>query len=332
MKKNKTLLLIAVFAALAILFPMTPISNNYLLHVGVIIFIHIIYGLSWNLLGGYTGQISFGHAMFLGMGAYTTMILMTRSGVNPLIAVVIGAVFAVFLAIPVGLVLFKLRGPYFALGTLAIAEIVRLIATNWSSVTQGGVGILLLNIPEINLGFASVQLGTKVSIYYFALLFTVITIYVMSYIPNKKAGYYFMSIRADEDASLALGIDTRLYKIYALVISAFFTGISGGILAILIGIIEPETVINVHLSSEMIFVAVIGGIGTIMGPIIGSFLLVVLTEILKDIIGTAYLVIYGFLLMLVILYMPDGIYGFSTKMIKKYITGRGDSGERKEVS
>lgn len=316
MGKKWNILLIAMFIVLAFLFPQLPIANNYILHVGIIIFLHIIFGLSWNLLGGYTGQISFGHAMFLGMGAYTTMIMVTKQGINPLFAVLIGALFALLLSIPVGTVLFKLRGPYFALGTLATAEIIRLVATNWSSLTGGGAGILLLNIPPISLGFTDIQLGTKESLYYFSLLFTIITIAVMHFIMQRKEGYYFMSIREDEDASLAMGIDTKLYKTFALSISAFFTGISGGILALVVGIIEPETVFSVHLSAEMIFVAVIGGIGTIIGPIIGSFILVILTEFLKDWIGTAYLVIYGLLLMLVILYMPEGIYGWMKKRLK----------------
>ncbi|MDQ0338142.1 branched-chain amino acid transport system permease protein [Caldalkalibacillus uzonensis] len=310
MRNKGIILLIIIALAFALVFPQFPFVNNYLLHVSIVIFLHIIFGLSWNLLGGYTGQISFGHAMFLGMGAYTTMILVTQYEINPLTAILLGAVFAVFLALPVGLVLFKLRGPYFALGTLATAEIIRLVALNWSSLTGGGVGILLLNIPPINVGFMEFQLGSKESFYYFTLLFTIITIIVMYWLLRRKEGYYFLSIREDEDASLALGIDTRLYKTYALLISAFFTGISGGIMALVVGIIEPQTVFAVHLSAEMIFVAVIGGIGTIMGPIIGSFILVILTEILYDWVGTAYLILYGLLLMLVILYMPEGVYGW----------------------
>lgn len=316
-------ILFIIGLAFLFLFPQLPIANNYLLHVGIIIFLNIIFGLSWNLLGGYTGQISFGHAMFLGMGAYTTMILVSKQGMNPLFAVVLGALFALLLSIPVGAILFKLRGPYFALGTLATAEIIRLIATNWSSLTGGGSGLLLLNIPPIPLGFINIQLGTKLSLYYFALMFTILTLIVMYFIINRKEGYFFMSIREDEDASLAMGIDTKRYKILALSISAFFSGIAGGILALVVGIIEPETVFAVHLSAEMIFVAVIGGIGTIMGPIIGAFILVILTELLKDWIGTAYLVIYGLLLMLVILYMPEGIYGW---LRKRLVRLRGEAG------
>lgn len=316
-------ILFIIGLAFLFLFPQLPIANNYLLHVGIIIFLNIIFGLSWNLLGGYTGQISFGHAMFLGMGAYTTMILVSKHGMNPLFAVVLGALFALLLSIPVGAILFKLRGPYFALGTLATAEIIRLIATNWSSLTGGGSGLLLLNIPPIPLGFINIQLGTKLSLYYFALMFTILTLIVMYFIINRKEGYFFMSIREDEDASLAMGIDTKRYKILALSISAFFSGIAGGILALVVGIIEPETVFAVHLSAEMIFVAVIGGIGTIMGPIIGAFILVILTELLKDWIGTAYLVIYGLLLMLVILYMPEGIYGW---LRKRLVRLRGEAG------
>lgn len=301
--------------SLAIVFPMLPFTNNYLLHVGVVIFIQIIFGLSWNLLGGYTGQVSFGHAMFLGVGAYTAMILVNEQGMNPVVAIMVGAVFAVLLAIPVGLILFKLRGPYFALGTLATAEIIRLVSTNWSEITGGGSGILLMNIPPIPLGFIDFQLGSKVSFYYFSLFFAIITIAVMSILMKRKTGYFFMSIREDEDASLALGINTTLYKTYALVISAFFTGIAGGLLALVVGIIEPDSVFALHLSAEMIFVVVIGGIGTIMGPIIGSFLLIILSEILYDWMGTAYLIIYGFLLMLVIIYMPEGIYGWFKKRL-----------------
>lgn len=314
--KVRNTIIIAVLILLAIIFPLTPMANNFFLQIGILISVHIIFGLSWNLLGGYTGQISFGHAMFYGIGAYTSMILM-NDGVNPITSVLTGAVFAVILAVPVGMILFKLRGPFFALGTLATAEIIRLIATNWTSLTGGGAGLLLMGNTSIPLGFTTLELTSRSALYYVALVFALLTILAMYLLINSRAGYYFISIRENEDASLALGINTKIYKVYALACSAFFTGIAGGIMTIAVGIIEPHPIFNVHLSAEMIFTAIIGGIGTIIGPIVGAFTLVILTELLREWIGTAYLMIYGLLLMLVILYMPEGIYGWLKKRFSK---------------
>lgn len=306
---SRNLAIMLLIFILAAFFPASPWANTFLLQLGILVFIHIVFGQAWNLLGGFMGQISFGHAMFFGLGAYAVAIGVTRWSTNPYLALLAGGLLAVVMAIALGFLLFQLRGPYFSLGTLAFAEIIRLIATNWKNLTRGGEGILILNIPEVHLAGFNLSLGSKQSLYFLSLTCAVLMMSVAYWLYRSRYGYFMRAIKANEDAAMAIGLNTRSYKVFALAISAFFTALAGGIMAMVMGIVEPDHVFSVRFSVEMIFTAVIGGLGTVAGPAVGAVVLVVLTELLKEYVGTSYLMIYGLLLMLVILYLPGGIYG-----------------------
>lgn len=315
--------------AVVMAFPFTPVSNPFFLQIGIIIFIHVLMGQAWNLFSGYTGYISFGHAMFFGLGAFATMILVVDYGFDPYVSLWCGAGLAFLFALPLSVVLFRLHGPYFALGTLAFAEIVRLAAINWKSLTHGGEGILLISVPPTVIGGLDVSLGSKMSYFYLSFGLACLATALMAALTRSKMGYFLMAIRENEEAVAALGIHPFRHKLLAFSLSASLAGLAGGLMAMVIGIAEPGHLFSVHFSSEMIFMTVVGGIGTVLGPVVGALVLVLLSELLKEYVGTSYLMVYGLILMLVILYMPEGMYGYLRRKWREWRwtqKGRGDAG------
>src|SRR4030042_1836074 len=192
------------------------VNHDYYQHLMILVLIWVVIGSSWNLLAGYTGQVSFGHCIFFGTGAYTAGILVSKAGVSAWWGMAFGGIVAMIFALFVGWVCFRLRGPYFALATLAGGEIIRLVATNWESLTSGMIGILIIQ-----------SFRSKLPYYYIALGLAALCIFVIHTVMRSKWGYYFVSIREDQDAAESLGINTTLYKNISLLISAFFAGTAG---------------------------------------------------------------------------------------------------------
>ncbi|MBI3015487.1 MAG: branched-chain amino acid ABC transporter permease [Candidatus Tectomicrobia bacterium] len=274
--------------------------------MAIFFFVWVILGSSWNLLGGYGGQVSFGHAAFFGVGAYTSSLLFVKAGISPWIGMVLGGVAGALLSIPIGWICFRLRGPFFALSVLALSEALRLVALNWRSLTEGAVGILL---PPVFL--------SKVPFYYIGLGIVLITLWVISVATSSKLGFYLVAVREDQDAAEALGINTTGTKIKALIISAFFTGMAGSFYANYMGYIDPPIVFSiVDVSIAMILVAVLGGVGTLGGPVVGAFIVVIASEIMRSVFAAANLLIYGILIILVILFLPEGIVGSLQKRLR----------------
>jgi branched-chain amino acid transport system permease protein len=206
--KPKHLSLIIV-GIVALIFPLL-VPSDYYRHLVIIALMWVVIGSAWNLLAGYTGQVSFGHAMFFGIGAYTAGIFATKLQISAWWGILFGGPVAMLFALFVGWVCFRLRGPYFALATLAGGEIIRLVATNWESLTEGMVGILLIQ-----------SFRSKLPYYYIALGLAALCIFVIHAVMRSKWGYYFVSIREDQDAAESLGIDTALYKNLSLLIRPF---------------------------------------------------------------------------------------------------------------
>jgi branched-chain amino acid transport system permease protein len=336
---------IAVLAALFI-FPRV-IDSPYALHIMILFFLSIIMGESWNILGGYTGQYSVGHAAYFGAGAYTTMLLMQYKQIPPWYGVWAGMVVVVVVALVIGSICFRLRGPYFVLASIAVAEIMRLAAMNLKDLTNGAEGILATEIPPLKIGATVItDFLTKVPFYYIGLVFAIITIVVTYLVQHSKLGFYFQAIREDQDAAHSLGINLTIYKNIALIISAILTSLAGSFYAVYIGYIDPGTVLALDISVQIVLICIIGGIGTIYGPVVGSLVLVPLSEalrsniiaeaifktgmvtqesglgiFLKEHLAHAHALIYGILVVIVILFMPDGVLGF----IKKLATRKGSS-------
>ena len=295
-----------ILGILFLIFPLV-IRSSYYQHLVIIIFMWVVIGSSWNLLAGYTGQVSFGHAIFFGVGAYTAGIFATKLGISAWWGMMFGGFFSMLVGLFVGWVCFRLRGPYFALATLAGGEIIRLIATNWESLTEGMMGILIIQ-----------TFTSKLPYYYIAFALALACIYTIKLIMKSKWGYYFVSIREDEDAASSLGINTGLYKNISLLVSSFFTGMAGAFYMNYMAFIDPEVVFSLHYVSIMaILVGIVGGVATIWGPAVGAFVMIGLQETFRSSffglapkwISQAHALVFGLLVIFVIMFLANGIVG-----------------------
>lgn len=296
-------------AILAFLCILPRFLTPYLLGVLVLIIYYAYLGESWNIVGGYTGQLSLGHAAFFGIGAYTSTVLFLKFGITPWLGMFVGGVLAVMVSLFIGFLSFKygLRGAYFALATLAFSEILRLIALNWSWI-GGAVGCLIPGKENLFFFLSS----NKVFYYYIILAMLTIVTLITYKIEHSRLGSYLVAIREDEEAANALGINTVKYKLIATGISAFFTALGGTFYAQYLLYIDPNIVFGSDLSVEIILRPIIGGSGTLLGPIIGSFVLGPLSELTRVFLGRIsglHLMVYGAVLIGVIFYMPRGIVG-----------------------
>jgi len=303
--KGKYLILGLVGIAVAV-FPLV-IRSDYYQHLVIIALMWVVIGSSWNLLAGYTGQVSFGHAMFFGTGAYTAGIFVTKLEISAWWGMMFGGITAMIIALVVGWICFRLRGPYFALATLAGGEIFRLIATNWENLTEGMVGILIIQ-----------TFRSKLPYYYIALALAASCVYVIHIIMKSKWGYYFLSIREDQDAAESLGINTVYYKNISLLVSAFFTGMAGAFYMNYMAFIDPEVVFSLHFISIMaILVGIVGGVATIMGPAVGAFIMVGVQELFRSAffglapkyVSKAHALVFGLLVIFVIMFLANGVVG-----------------------
>jgi branched-chain amino acid transport system permease protein len=281
----------------------------FFLHLLIMVLLWTVLGAAWNILGGFAGQVSFGHATFLGAGAYTTMILYLNAGIAPWFGMVAGGITAALIALPIGFICFRLRGPYFALSTLAVAEIVRLIALNWESLTAGPVGLLITTLPEVSFLGNPVNWESKTPFYYMAVAIALAAIASTAIMSRTRMGAYLLAIREDIDSAEAIGINTVQVRVAALSLSAFFAGIAGGFYAMYLRYIDPDAVFAISLSVEMVFIAVVGGLTTVFGPLIGAIFLVTLGETFREHFLVGHLIFYGVFMMVAIRYMPEGIWG-----------------------
>lgn len=307
--KLPLLLFLAALGLLALV--PAAVQSPYALHLMVLLFLAIAQGSGWNILGGYTGQYSVGHAAYFGMGAYVTLMLLQFRQVPPWWGVWAAIAAAVVLGVAIGTITFRLRGPYFVLASIAVAEILRLIALNWKEATNGAEGILITDMPPLKIGSTVItDFLSKVPFYYAGLALAALTVSANWIVQHSKLGYYFQAIREDQDAAHSLGIPLALYKNIALAISAFFVAGSGALSAVYVGFIDPGNVLTVEVSVQMVLICIIGGIGTIYGPIVGALVVVPLSEALRANVGQVHALVYGILVVLVILFMPDGILGW----------------------
>jgi branched-chain amino acid transport system permease protein len=298
------LLLLGIAIALAALLP----SQN-LQDVVIQTFLWAGLALAWNIAGGYAGLISFGHAAFFGIGAYTSTILMAHYDLTPWIGLWFGAVLSGCFAVMLTLVCARLRGPFFILSTLAASEVVRMGALNWAALTGGAEGLAILPVP----GLVKMVFETKSS-YAALILGYLVAVYVITkLIEGSRYGYYLLAVRDDEDAAGASGVNPLFARTAAMTLSAFLTAIGGSLFAQYFLFLDPTHVISPELSFQFALLPAIGGLGTAIGPVLGSIAITPLSEMLRSYFGGSaaglHLAIYGFVLILVMLYFPDGIAG-----------------------
>jgi branched-chain amino acid transport system permease protein len=272
------LLLLPIFADRESVTKIMPggLSGSALLNVFLLIFLFGYLAQSWNILGGFAGQLSLGHAAFFGIGAYTSTLLFIEFGVSPWIGMIVGMATAGAFGLFVGLVSFhyRLTGPFFTLATIAFAELVRLSALHLKF-TGGSMGIL---IPLQGDSFWQFQFTGKTPYYYISLAMLVAVTILIWWLARSRTGYYLHAIRQDEDAAEAIGIDTWRYKLIAATLSASLTGAGGTFYAQYTQYIVPDDILTVGLSVEIILRAIIGGSATVFGPVVGSFILTPVAE------------------------------------------------------
>ena len=316
------------------------LESPYALHIMILLFLSVAQGQSWNILGGYAGQHSVGHAAYFGVGAYTTMMLMHTKQIPPWVGVWAGMAAVIVVALIIGSICFRLRGPYFVLASIAVAEIMRLSAINLTTLTNGAEGILATELPAFKIGATVItDFLTKVPFYYLGLFLALFTIALTYWIQHSKLGYFLQAIREDQDAAHSLGINIAAYKNIALVISAVLTSLTGSFYGIYVGFVDPPTVLGLDVSVQIMLICIIGGMGTLWGPVLGALILVPLSEalrsnmvtdllvkvgmvsadskigiFLKENLSHAHVLLYGILVVLVILFMPDGLMGFVKKL------------------
>lgn len=310
------LIALGVVVLAFLIFPIVAPHAEYALDVLFLMFLYGAMATSWNVLGGFTGQVSFGHAAFLGIGAYTTALLAAAGW--PLWATFpAGGLLAALYSLLIGPPAFRLRGPYFAIATIGIGEATRLIALNWSSLTGGASGVTLGAAPP-----ATVQ-------YYVSLGICAATVGAAAWIKRSRFGYALAAVRSDPDAAETLGVNTTIAKTQALFISAFMLGFAGGAYAMHYLYVSPDSTFGFSTSISLVIMPIIGGIGTIFGPLLGAAIFTALREQLEANPFLAKysldLSVFGLLLCGIVLFEPRGLLGIFDRLIR-----RGASRTRKD--
>jgi branched-chain amino acid transport system permease protein len=305
---TKTLLLIALAGA-AVLLPFVTHSPSHL-NLAILVLMAAQLGVAWNLLGGYAGQVSLGHAAFYGLGAYTSTLLLLNFGVNPWLGMLLGGGVAALLSLGFGWSCFRLKGHYFAMATIAVAEIVQIVFTNWEY-AGSAVG---LTIPMDQRGWTTMVFADKAPYYWIALGLLVLTLGATWAVERSHIGYYLRAIKDEPDAARSIGINIARYKQVALSLSAFFTALGGSLYAQKELYIDPGSVLSTALSIKMALVSILGGVGTLFGPVVGSVVLTTIEEVTRASFGGTGrgtdTIIYAALIVGIAVFYPSGLIGW----------------------
>jgi len=316
---NKASLLI-IFLILTglFLFPLTS-PSKFALHTLIMIFMYSVMAQSWNVLAGFSGQISLGHALFFGIGAYSTGYFYTKFLLTPWIGIVIGIILSGVIALLIGIPILRLRGHYFAIATLLVGITFQVVFQRWSEV--GASSGLYIPINRDN-PFFSIQFHkSKVAYYYITLVFFLISFLIVWLINRSKLGYKLKAVRDQQEAAASLGIHVSKYKIIAFIISGMLMAPMGSIYAQYVLIVNPNDVFSVDISILVLLIAVLGGVGTIWGPLIGASILIPISEFTRIYFGgtgrSIDLIIYGILIILICIFRPAGIISLIPKSLRE---------------
>jgi branched-chain amino acid transport system permease protein len=295
-------LVVAVLAAVPLI-----VTNNYYLDSIIVIFFWGSMAAAWNLVGGYAGQLSLGHTAFFGIGAYASSILFARYALTPWLGLLVGAALATVFAVFVGLVCFRLRGPFFALVTIAFAEVGLIVASSLRDLTKGTEGF---NIP-FRPAFENMLFRGKVGYFYLFLGYVVLLYVISRAVEQSKLGYSLIAFREDEEAARMLGVPTVRVRLIALGASAALTAVGGTLYAQYYQFLDPASTFGINFSIQVALLTMVGGIGTAVGPFFGALLMTPLGQFFRAWLGGGaaglYLALYGIALILVVLFLPHGI-------------------------
>ncbi len=314
---NTSTVLGLLAAAVALVVPFA-VTNPAYLNMAILALMAAQIGVSWNLVGGYAGQASLGHAAFYGIGAYTSTLLLVKFGLNPWLGMLAGGVMAAVLSGAFGWSCFRLKGHIFTMATIAVATIVEIVFTNWE---YAGTAVGLY-IPMDKQGLGAMVFSDKASYYWLALGLLCVTLLATWLVERSFLGYYFRAIKDEPDAARSIGIDIARYKQVALSLSAFFTALGGSLYAQKELYIDPPSVLSTALSIKMALVSILGGVGTLFGPVIGSVVLTTIEELSRALFGGTGrgtdTIIYAGLIVVIAVFYPSGIIGWYQDRVRRF--------------
>ena len=314
---GKQLAAAGVVLALFIVLPLVA-ASPFGQHVMILTFIFAMCGVAWNIMGGYAGMFSFGQVAFFGIGAYTSSYLLLTFNVSPWIGLVAGGIISSLLAAAIGYPCSNLRGHYFAIASIAFAEIIRIFFNNWKMVGAAeGLTIPMLKESLANFMFHS----SKLPYYYIILAFLLLAVSVCYLVSSSKMGYYLRAIKESHEIAQVLGVNVVRYRLYAIMVSAFLTSMAGTFYAQYILYIDPESVMILPISVQIVLVAMLGGANTVLGPVVGAAVLIPLSEYSRAWLGYkgtgADMIIYGALITIISMYQPKGVWGSITNLARR---------------
>jgi branched-chain amino acid transport system permease protein len=302
--------------ALIILYPLvftTPFQQR----LGALILLYAIAASAWNIIGGYAGQVSVGHVVFFGCGAYAAMAAYSHFGLPPLVGIPAGVAAAVLIAAVIGVPTLRLSGHYFSMATIAVAELARLIVTN-TEMLGAAVGLSGPTVPRtvFDLSFIS-----ALPYYYLFLAVLVLTLGITWWMTNSRMGFYLRAIKDSERAARSLGAPASRTKLYAFMLSAGLTSVAGALYAMMFGFVDPESGLGILMSVKMLIMAALGGAGLLFGPLVGAAILVPLEEISNNLLGGKgaglTFVVYGAIIVIIARFQPGGILALINRLLDR---------------
>lgn len=322
-QKPMTLLICALLLGALFILPLV-ITNPALMQIIILIVLYAYFTSTWNFVGGFAGVLPLGHSAFIGIGAYTSTVLFQTFGISPWFGMIAGGLLATLVGVIIGLPTLKLRGAYFALATIAIGEGIRVLVENIKQVgpfkINGPSGI---SLPLTESSFWNFQFDSKASYYYIILIMLLLVLLLTWFMMNSKVGYYLAAGGEEPEAAEALGIKVARYRLIAMAISCFLAALGGTFYAQLMLYIYPKSILGLDLSFEIAFIALIGGRGTIIGPVLGALLLRPVSEFTRIYLGSSlpglHLIIFGLILIVVMRYYPKGLVEPLRHLIGRFI-------------
>ena len=310
------LLWLSVLLALAVAYPLV-LSTPFQQRLGALVLLYAIAASAWNVIGGYAGQVSVGHVVFFGCGAYAAMGAYAHFGLSPLVGIPVGVVVSVAISAVIGVPTLRLSGHYFSMATIAVAELVRLIVTN-TDYLGAAVGLSGPTVPRnvFDLSFIS-----ALPYYYLFLTILALTLGITWWMANSRMGFYLRAIRDSERAARSLGAPASRTKLHAFMLSAGLTSIAGALYAMMFGFVDPESGLGILISVKMLIMAAFGGAGLLFGPLVGAAILVPLEEISNNLLGGKgaglTFVLYGAIIVLIARFQPGGILTLINRTLAK---------------
>jgi branched-chain amino acid transport system permease protein len=305
-------LLPPALGALALAYPLLTAGSAVYQRLGALVLLAAIGASAWNLVGGYAGQVSVGHTVFFGAGAYAAIVAYSQFGLPPVAGAPIGALIAVLIAALIGVPTLRLSGHYFSMATIAVAELVRVLIINWEWV-GGAQGISGPAVPRTVLDLSFIS---ALPYYYIFLAVLAAILFLTWRIEQSRMGFYLRAIKDSERAARSLGVAAGRYKLYAYMLSAGLTAVAGSLYAIMFGFIDPESGFGILISVKMLIMAALGGAGLLFGPLVGALILVPLEEISNSLLGGRgaglTFVVYGAIIVVIARFLPSGLLALFT--------------------